>query len=234
MFNFVIFAVSLVLSVFLAEGVTRLVLDPMDYLAVSTTSDPVLNHRIPAGGSGHDDWGFRNSEVPDKADILAVGDSMTYGVMAKSFESWPAQLEDRTDQRVYNAALGGYGPLHYLHILKARAPDLQPEKAIVMLYAGNDLMDAYNLAYSNDAWAAYRRADNTETLDSSLFLPQEKKTRLTKRIRNWLAHHSVLYRLVTQSPLFDATRQREHLEASTSFGFQGNHDGSFEIPTCTD
>lgn len=216
--NLLTLAISVLISLLFAEFAVRIVFDPVDYLAVDTVDDPVLNHRIEAGASGHDDWGFRNKDVPESAEIIAIGDSMTYGVMAKSFEAWPAQLGERTGKTVYNAALGGYGPLHYLHILKSRAPELAPDQAVVMVYLGNDLLDTYNLAYSNDTWADYRLNAKTEKLDPSLFLAAPGKTSLTRRLRSWFAHNSVLYRIVSQTGVFNPVREQELLERSdTSF-----------------
>lgn len=215
--NTLILSLSCLISVIFAEVAVRMVFDPIDYLATRPESDPVLNHRIAPGASGHDGWGYRNKEVPETTEILAIGDSMTYGIMAKSFESWPARLEEITGRGTYNAALGGYGPLHYLHILTTRAPELSPEQVIVMIYPGNDLLDAYNLAYSNDHWQDYRQSAEVADLDSSLFLAPPSKDGFTKRVRDWLARRSVLYRLVTQTPLFDSVRQREKLAAGTSF-----------------
>lgn len=150
---------------------------------------------------------------------------MTYGIMAKSYEAWPARFEEITGKPTYSAALGGYGPLHYLHILKTRAPELAPARVIVMIYPGNDLMDTYNLAYSNDHWSSYRTDDNTEELDSGLFLPQLGQQSTIRRLRNWLAQNSVLYRLLTQTPLFDRVRQRENLDSSAT-NFSYDHLGT--------
>ena len=213
--NIATLCISVAVSLLLAEAAVRLVFDPVDYLAVTVESDPVLNHRIGDGVSGHDDWGYRNPDVPESVDILAIGDSMTYGAMAKSHESWPAQLQQDTGKSVYNAALGGYGPMHYLHILKTRAPELSPKAVLVMLYLGNDIMDTYNLVYSNENWADYRSEDLTETLDADAFVVTPKATSFTKRVRNWLAGHSILYRLVTQNALFDTARQRELQDGNT-------------------
>lgn len=215
--NTLILTISCLVSVLFAELAVRIVFDPIDYLATSPESDPVLNHRIAPGASGHDDWGYRNKDVPEAAEILAIGDSMTYGIMAKSFESWPARLEEITGRTTYNAALGGYGPLHYLHILKTRAPELSPDQVIVMIYPGNDLLDAYNLAYSNDHWQDYRQSDEARAVESNLFVAPPSDNSITRRLRNWLARNSVLYRLITQTPVFDTVRQRERLEDGTNF-----------------
>ena len=223
--NLVILGFSCLLSVGLAEMAVRIVFDPVDYLAVETVPDPILNHRIAPGASGHDDWGYRNKAVPDSVEVLAIGDSMTYGIMAKSYEAWPAQVQEITGKTTYSAALGGYGPLHYLHILKTRAPELSPARVIVMIYPGNDLMDTYNLAYSNDHWSDYRTEANTEELDSGLFLAPRNQASAIRRLRNWLAQNSVLYRLLTQTSLFDGVRQRENLDSSAT-NFSYNHLGT--------
>jgi lysophospholipase L1-like esterase len=219
--NTFVFVVAILVSLLLAEGAVRLVVNPMDFLALTTDRDPILNHRIAPGDAGHDAWGFRNDEVPETADILAIGDSMTYGIMAKSYQAWPAQLQKLTGKRVYNAGLGGYGPLHYLHVLRTRAPELQPSQVIVMIYPGNDLLDAYNLAYSNENWSDYRLG-NGDALDASVFVPKEPETLSPlQRMRERLARRSVLYRMITQSPLFDGFRSRSVQERSaTSFAYE--------------
>lgn len=218
--NTVVLIISALMSLFLAEGALRLLVNPVDFLSITTETDPVLNHRIAPNAGGHDAWGFRNDRVPDTTDILAIGDSMTYGIMAKSYEAWPIQIGKITGEPVYNAALGGYGPLHYLHVLRTRAPELSPSTVIVMLYPGNDLLDAYNLTYSNAFWSDYRIGGGEE-IDASLFLPEEQTRSLTRWLREWLAHHSVLYRMVTQAPIFDQFRKRSIQERfTTSFPYE--------------
>lgn len=212
--NIITLCLSVVVSLFVAEGVLRALLDPVDYLAVETEADPFLNHRIGAGASGHDEWGYRNLYVPERADILVIGDSMAYGTMAKSYESWPAQLQQDTGISVYNASLGGYGPVHYLRILRSRAPELSPKAVLIMVYLGNDIMDTYNLVYSNDNWANYRVQEQTVELDANLFVPTSRHTSFARQVRNWLARHSILYRITTQNALFDVVRQRELLEGN--------------------
>src|SRR2546428_394876 len=80
-----------VLSLFLAEGLARLALRPADYLSVEMVKDPVLG-AVPSSSTragGFDDWGFRNREVPETADIVVIGDSQTYGNTATMEDSWP-------------------------------------------------------------------------------------------------------------------------------------------------
>ena len=212
--NILTMAISLIVSVLLAEGAVRLVLDPVDYLQVEWNDDPVLGIALAPGSAGHDGWGFRNRGVPDSTDIIAIGDSMTYGVMAKSTEAWPIVAGQMAGTSVYSASLGGYGPLQYLHLLRTRAPELNPKAAVIMFYLGNDLMDSYNLAYGKEAWASYRTDIDGFAPAESNFQPLERREHWSQPIRNWLATRSILYRLVTQSPLFNFVRERETLQST--------------------
>src|SRR5437868_1341535 len=98
---------SLVLSVLGCEWLARKIMDPADFLVMDLVSDPILRHRIKEDAIGHDAWGFRNESVPLHADIVAIGDSQTYGWIAGSKYSWPSQLQAITGRTVYNMGLGG-------------------------------------------------------------------------------------------------------------------------------
>lgn len=92
-----------------------------------------------------------------------------------------------------------------------------------MIYPGNDLMDVYNLAYSNDNWTDYRQSGTTGNpeVDTGLFVASPKEQGVVRKARDWLARRSILYRLVTQSPVFDALREREASSgSSTAFTFE--------------
>ena len=56
----------------------------MDYLKPTLVADDFLDHRVVGHTGGHDAWGFRNRAVPSRADIVCIGDSMTYGVAARA------------------------------------------------------------------------------------------------------------------------------------------------------
>src|SRR5215831_14690971 len=157
--NVALFLISITVSVAAAELAARIFLDPVDYLKPTLVADDYLNHRVMAHTGGHDAWGFRNRKVPHSADIVCIGDSMTYGVAARARDSWPAALAKLRGDTTYNMALGGYGPIQYLHLLRTRAKELHPKIAIVGLYPGNDLMDAYNMVRSNKNWSEYKTGD---------------------------------------------------------------------------
>ncbi|MFH1202550.1 MAG: hypothetical protein V1674_06650 [Candidatus Omnitrophota bacterium] len=94
----------------------------------------------------HDRKGFRNEFVPVTADIVAFGDSQTYGTGAPRDKAWPRQLADMAKLQVYSIAQGGYGPVHSL-LLFEEAKTFKPKLIIEAFYAGNDLYDSYSIVY---------------------------------------------------------------------------------------
>src|SRR5437762_10854908 len=112
-------------------------------------NDPVLVARYAPNAPGHDARGFRNAQALSKAEVVAIGDSQTWGVNVLPADAWPQQLGRRSGLSVYNMGVGSYGPDQYL-ILTDQALQLSPKTIVIGLYPGNDLYDAYNLTYRNE------------------------------------------------------------------------------------
>ena len=198
------------------EGVARIILNPGDYLEPFLVEDEALGLVVEPNSAGHDAWGFRNRSVPPQADIVAIGDSQTYGIAATANNSWPVHLEQLTGRKVYNMALGTYGPAQYLYLLKNRAFKLKPSLIIVGFYYGNDFANAYNDVYEGSGYWHYLQDSNfisqqnnqverhRETAVSSYAL-----VRYTKNIQSWFSHHSVIYRIAADSALGDMLRFSE-------------------------
>ena len=121
-------------------------------------TDPLLRQRVKPHALGHDAKGFRNDSAPERADVVALGDSQTWGVNVEREQAWPQVLGRLTNRRVYNMGLGGYGPVQYW-ALTDEALTLAPRTLVVGLYFGNDLYDAYAMTYQYDAHAPLRRPD---------------------------------------------------------------------------
>jgi lysophospholipase L1-like esterase len=186
--------VSSALALIVAEGVLRLVLNSADFLHAMPIDDPVLGHRIEPLATGHDALGFRNSEIPAQASVVAIGDSFTYGVSAPRNGSWPHQLAGLLGEPVYNMGLGGYGPLQYLHLAQVVARPLKPRLWVVGFYFGNDLMDAYYVAHGRPYWNEWRLSVRpsgqlTEFDRAGMAEPE----RHFAGLRNWLSRRSMLY-----------------------------------------
>lgn len=134
--------------------------------------DPLLGQRVPPGAWGHDENGFRNPRVPSHAEIVAIGDSQTWGYNAARSETWPAVLDHLTGQGVYNMALGGYGPVEYEVLAADALQRLSPSVIVIGLYLGNDLYDAYQAVYTRAAFAGQRDPQAAPDLLADTIGPQ--------------------------------------------------------------
>lgn len=186
-------ALSLVIGVIAFEIASRFILNPADYLAVSSIDDPILGMTIAPESPGWDRWGFRNREVPASADIVALGDSHTFGNTAKMNEAWPQVVARETGLTVYNMGLGGYGPNQYSYLLTARAAQLHPKQVLVGLYMGDDFENAFSITYGLDYWKFLRQGSRAP-VNADIWGDPEPTGPL-KPLRNWLSEHSFVYRL---------------------------------------
>lgn len=190
------FVISLVLV--LGEFMIRIFFDPVDYLRPELIKDEILGHTIKENSAYHDAWGFRNKHVPESAEIVAIGDSQTYGVSAIAKHSWPAILQAISNKSVYNMSLGGYCPVQYYWLLKEKAFKLKPSLVIVGFYFGNDLMEAYKNVYKNSSyWQHFQNNDfdYKTNINSDDFNPTEVHKTLANKIRIWLGRHCVSYKM---------------------------------------
>lgn len=189
--------VSISTALLFGELVVRSVVNPNDFLYATLIDDPVLGPSIKPLTTGHDALGFRNLGLPGHADIVAIGDSQTYGVSATRENSWPNQLGNLLHKPVYNMALGGYGPLQYLHLAQHQAKKLGPRLLLIGLYFGNDLMDSYNLAHGMPYWRDWRESGDGASTENEYRPAHEPEPRKRfETLRNWLARHSVLYSML--------------------------------------
>jgi len=214
LFLFLIVATLFLLA---AEGVSRVFFDPTDYLWRRLKSDDILRYRVEPNTRGHDSWGFRNKSVPEKADIVALGDSQTYGTSSLAKHSWPSVLGKLTGGQVYNMSLGGYGPAEYLYLMEHKALGLNPDLIIAGFSLGNDLTDSYTAVYNVPVWKDLRNPEIASV--HAQISPDPNKTSLKKNpqasfmkqiylIADWFSGHSVLYRIINTSYLGDYIRQK--------------------------
>ena len=114
----------------------------------SSIDDGRLGRRGNPDHHEHDGRGFRNDSALDRADIVALGDSHTYGTNVTRKTAWPHVLSELSGKSVYNMGFGGYGSTHALENLPL-ALDLQPEVIAFGLYFGNDFFDDFDFAQRN-------------------------------------------------------------------------------------
>jgi hypothetical protein len=104
--------------------------------------DPVRGWVGNPEAPGHDARGFRNPKALEQADVVAIGDSQTWGAGVSPEDAWPLVLGNRLGRPVYSMSLGGYGPADYLSLMK-EALTLQPRAVVVCLFTGNDIYDSF-------------------------------------------------------------------------------------------
>jgi hypothetical protein len=170
--------------------------------------DDFLFNRIEGYSGGHDAWGFRNAKKPEAADIVCIGDSLTYGISARARDSWPAVLGQLRGTSVYNMGVGARGPIEYLHVMRTEAAKLHPKIVIIGFYFGNDLLDVYNAVRLNKNWNSYGNLGGFDE-EMPVFVRQEGSGKFLGPLRDWLARHSVFYAALTRSSMFDFVRKRE-------------------------
>jgi lysophospholipase L1-like esterase len=199
--NGILLLVSVCFALLLCEFIARMMLNPADFLEVQLAEDKVLGVAPTKYGAGTlDKWGFRNREVPEQADIVAIGDSHTYGFAAAMEDSWPSALSRLSGQKVYNMALGGYGPNQYFYLLSTKALQLKPKIILCGLWMGDDFENAYKITYGLEHWSYLRKLPPQEVNFDTWVRPENPD--LQKRIRIWLSEHSLTYQLLFHfSPL---------------------------------
>lgn len=196
--NTILVLLSTAVSFFFAEVGARLVLSPSNYLGVGMVSDKILG-AVPSqtAKAGFDAWGFRNRYVPPSVDVVAVGDSHTFGNTARMEESWPYVFGKMSGKSVYNMGMGGYGPNQYFYLSTTKALSLKPRVIMWGLYMGDDFENAYSITHGLDYWAYLRR----QPADKAAFdiWDQQPKVGIFKTCRVWLSEHSVVYQMLFHS-----------------------------------
>ncbi len=103
-----------------------------------------------------DALGFRNSSVPNIVDVVAIGDSQTYGNNVVAQNAWPYRLQDGlpSNSSVYNMSFGGWGAVQYFYMF-AKALVFDPRVVVIAFYTGNDAVDSFLLAYGSETWSDF-------------------------------------------------------------------------------
>ena len=202
--NALLVVVIAVVVLVVVEGLSRLIFDPIDFLKPMVSYDEVLRYKIEPNSGAHDSWGYRNKSVPEFVDIVAIGDSHTYGISATAGDSWPNSLQSISGKTTYNLSLGGYGPAEYLYLMQEKAFKLDPDIIIVGFYLGNDLKDARTAVHTVDIWEELRGNSPLEEINDS-------KKNNKRGFSDWLAGNSVLYRIISSSFIGDNLRHQRRL-----------------------
>ncbi len=143
LFNLAIVGFGLEAMIRIPEAISSALSPGRGAIAVT---DPLLGRRPNPHYAGHDRRGWRNLKALDRADVVALGDSQTYGEGVKPDEAWPQQLGGIIGRPVYQMAFGGYSPTHALRLMP-EVMKLQPKVVVVAVYLGADLTNAFEDTY---------------------------------------------------------------------------------------
>jgi hypothetical protein len=212
--------IGILFTIFAGEAMLRLTLDEVNYLQPKVQAHPSLGHAIVPHSGGHDAWGFRNKRVPQSVEIVAIGDSVTYGVSATADESWPSWLQKMSGRSVYNLGLGGYGPPDYKYLLTEYGVSLSPQVVIIGIFLGNDLPRSYK--YVKGLTTQSVMVDEGQSSQKSY---QFKSHRFYGNFRNWLSYHSLLYQVAKHElpVIVDFLRYHEAMEPKREDFFALDH-----------
>ena len=187
--NISLLIASFFISFLLGEAMVRVAVDSDDFLTPLLRAHPQFNTMIAPHSAGHDRWGFRNDSIPEKPELLTIGDSFTYGYLASKENTWPSVVGRQTGLTVYNVSMGGWGPSQYSCAVKVYAPTLKPKFIVFAVYLGNDIGQAATEAYPCDELDPERISAGSAVLEFADDGP-------LRGLRTWLARNSVLYQLI--------------------------------------
>jgi lysophospholipase L1-like esterase len=90
-----------------------------------------------------DPYGFRNRwPWPERVEIVAVGDSLTFSLGVGDEHAWPGIVQRALNKPLINLGLVGAGPQQYLRLYETFGAKLNPRLLLVGVYAQNDFWDA--------------------------------------------------------------------------------------------
>jgi hypothetical protein len=216
--------VTFLISLAIAEGVLRLVEKAQlgdRALEDKLIHDPVLGLKLAPYTLGHDANGFRNDSVPQHADVVVLGDSQTWGVNAERQDAWPQQFSKISGRAAYNMGMGGFGPVQYKALLP-QALQLSPKIVVVGFYFGNDIYDAYHMAYQYEAHRDLRSSAvgdlsiDTVSEKTNVFWNQEKQFHASfgraslSGLSFWLREHLALGRLLNRTHLWPGAQDVDY------------------------
>ena len=140
-----------------------------------------------------DEMGFRNKPM-SSIDVIAIGDSHTYGFNVSSENSWPKMMGKGLGMNVYNFGIGGYGLLQY-HYLMDKAIEMNPKEIILGLFSRNDLDNVCQHANNIPLWES--RGEELG-LDVSLCPEKEKAKKIKGGVSFWLRKSSAIVSMLAE------------------------------------
>jgi len=89
--------------------------------------------------------GFRDNNIPDSPEVVAFGDSFTFGDENSFEDTWPYALQSKLGKRVVNLGITGYSQLQEEAIARRYVSKLKPKVALLGFFA-NDYGGDYDFS----------------------------------------------------------------------------------------
>lgn len=201
--NSLVVIFSLVIAFFITECLLRIILPKIEEASYKVENgdlllrpDNNLLHTIIPGALGkYDKNGYKNFDLKDEYDIVALGDSHTHGTFNDNYDvSWPMFLSQKMDKTVYNMGVWGYGPAQFYSQMD-KAISFSPDFILVGVYLGNDIFDAYNVVYHADGWDDFKTDSFVD--DNPIVASDLKSTKIPfRKIRDYFRENSVFYKFL--------------------------------------
>lgn len=192
-------AAALVLAGLLAgllavEGALR-ALVPLAGGRATFIPDAVVGFRPWPGRGEINSTGFRGPELRKDGGgrrVLAVGDSVTYGLGVRQEEAYPRVLEELLPGlQVVNAGVGAWAPVQYRLFLEKRGLALEPDLVIVGLFVGNDI------TAMDEAWVRNTTAEGGWIIsDKEAYERSSRRSRALRWLRGVLLDKSHAVRVL--------------------------------------
>ncbi|MFZ5523320.1 MAG: GDSL-type esterase/lipase family protein [Pseudomonadota bacterium] len=165
--NVILFILSLVVALVLAEALTRLFVPVRNVGALFTVNDPVMGKRIKKNFHTvrvtpeftmtftSNSLGFRGPEPDPQStnSILFIGDSFTMGFGVNDGEEFPALIKVKLDEalgrnavNVVNTGMGNNGNGRWIKLLNNEADQFKPRLVVLQVMA-NDFEDNVKEGY---------------------------------------------------------------------------------------
>lgn len=110
--------------------------------------DPAHNpdvERLPRVEIALDEKGFPNERVPERADVVLLGDSFAVSAGMLEPPGLCRELARRTGLSVYDVGVPGLGPTREVWLLEKEGLPLAPRHVVWLLFGGNDVDDEARL-----------------------------------------------------------------------------------------
>jgi hypothetical protein len=161
-----------------------------------------------------DGHGFRNPwPWPEEAEIVALGDSLTFGYGVEDEQAWPAILARALPRsRVINLGLSGAGPQQYLRVYETFGVKLHPKVLLIGLFVRNDfwdtdLFDRWARSGAGGSYMVWRDFGRPERVGLSLRHPVTSIKRTLRWNAYLLARKTYLGNLLHEAWMMGKRRQ---------------------------